>query len=215
MQFITRQHYAVFLYRAFSYVEQSKTGSTGTSNLVTSEGSVAMQKKLAEIRTEHTDVFLEDKPIYTTWFDKHPISLKIYENGLDELDVLDMYLYTDGTSEYVSSILVTFDGYNNPTERLGKAAVTFVGNGDKYGNFNFDFREEKAEMLTLEWLDIVFPQLADRLSPLVKEKEQDARENLKDPLADNMERIYMDGYEIQIGVNTFKEMFVLDIREPM
>lgn len=229
---VSRAHYAVFMYRAMDYfnllnsspvepaptekpIETTKPVQEETvplSKLVTNEGPVELQKKLAGIRTDYAGVFRDDSLINTNWFNNNPISLKIYENGLDELQALGMYLYD--SYEYTSDLLVTSNGYVNPTDRLGKAEVIFVGNGDKYGSFNFDFRQEKAEALTLAWLNIVFPQLAERLTPIVKEKAQDARVNLADPLHGNMEIIYIDGYEIQIGVNTFKEMFVLDIGEP-
>lgn len=221
---LNRQHYAVFLYRAFNYVEQSKTGSTDTDTpktpvaeaplLVTNNGSKTTQTKLTNIRKEHAGVFADNKPIDTMWFDNNPISLRLLEKGARKLEELDMYLDAGDTNKYVSEFSATFKGYKNPTVRLGNTAVTFVGNGEKYGKFSFDFREEKAEQLTLAWLDIVFPQLADQLAPMVKEKAQDARQHANDDRHTNMEIIYMDGYEIQVGSNTFKEMFVLDIREP-
>lgn len=216
---LNRQHYSVFLYRAFNYVEKA-TGSASKpqqptkTNLVTDTGTKKTQEKLLELRTEHAEVFKEDVPLNTVWFDNNPISMKILEEGMGHLKALDMYLSAEGTNSYVSDYSVTFDGYKNPTERLGKTAVTFVGTGDKYGKFSFDFREEKAEKLTLEWLEIAFPQLADQLAPMVKEKAQDARKNLHDETHYNMELILIDGYEVQIGVNTFKEMFVLDLSKP-
>lgn len=220
---LSRMHFALFMHRAMNVKkaeviqEEIKEiqEEPKLSDYVVNYKDEDIAERLMKVKMEYADVFDQDLPMRAPLIEANPISLKIYEEGLDILRQYDMKIYDNSNHGYHSGISVTMKGYQNPVQRIGNRLLGFNGHGEDKGKIVFDYRIEETEIVAQHWLKIAFPTLSDSLSPLLKEKAEGARENQDDPAYSNIEILYIDGYEIQIGVNTLKEEFILHIREPM
>ncbi|MEK4283138.1 S-layer homology domain-containing protein [Ureibacillus sp. FSL K6-0165] len=215
---LSRMHYAVFMYRAMNNIglptEEDKK-IEDDSDLIMLNTSDEIAKQLITIYKENEDVFLERKPFNVNSFKNHPISLKIYEEGLNELRPLGLKIQPMGGLAYTSQLQVTREGYKNPSPRLMNVMLFFIGDGEDMGKINFDYREKDAEQLAQAWLRIAYPEkFVQILSPMISEKAEEARRNVNNVGFSNIELIYIDGYEIQIGVNAAREEFILHVRKP-
>ncbi|MBB5149092.1 S-layer homology domain-containing protein [Ureibacillus thermosphaericus] len=215
---LSRMHYAVFMYRAMNNIglpTEEDEKIEDDSDLIMLNTSDEIAKQLIAIYKENQDVFTERKPFLVNSFDLNPKSLKIYQEGLDELRSLDLKIQPMTGFAYAHEIQVTREGYKNPIKRLQNVMLYFIGHGEDMGKINFDYREKDAEQLAQAWLKIAYPKkFVDILSPMIAEKAEEARINRNDVFFENMELIYIDGYEIQIGVNQLKEEFIMHVREP-
>ena len=214
---LSRMHYAVFIYRAMNNIglptqEEKKNDD---SDLVIFNTSDEIANELISIYKENEDVFTERKPFNVNSFKLYPMSLKIYQEGLEELRSLGLKIQPMGGYDYNSQIQVTKEGYKHPATRLGTAMLLFISNGEDMGKINFDYREKDAELLAQAWLKIAYPEkFVQILSPMISEKAEEARKNVNNKQFANMELIYIDNKEIQIGVNPAKEEFILHVRKP-
>ncbi|WP_016838778.1 S-layer homology domain-containing protein [Ureibacillus thermosphaericus] len=215
---LSRTHYAVFMYRAMNNIglpNEEEEVKEDDSDLIMLNTSDEIAEKLISIYKENEDVFTERKPFNVNSFKNHPISLKIYEEGLDELRSLGLKIQPTSSYLYSSQIEVTKEGYKNPSRRLTNKMLYFNGRGEDMGKINFDYREKEAEQLAQAWLKIAYPEhFVEILSPMITQKVAEARPNVNNVGFSNIELIYINGYEIQIGVNQAKEEFILHVREP-
>lgn len=234
---LSRMHYAVFMYRAMNVKNKNDKDESIVEEPITDEveqkenekiedeishhvnmnyaSDKEIAKRLVNVKKSYADVFEKDLPMIAAIIEANPISLEIYEKGLDILREYNMKIYDGSNFGYGSTIIVTMDGYQSPVTRLGRSVIGFSGSGEDKGKIDFDYRVKEAEIVAQHWLKIAFPELAETLSPLVAEKAKGARENQNDPNYANIELLYIDKYEIQIGVNPRKEVFILHIREPL
>ncbi|WP_342581478.1 S-layer homology domain-containing protein [Ureibacillus sp. FSL W7-1570] len=214
---LSRMHYAVFMYRAMNKIglPTNEERNQDDSDLITMNTSEEIANKLINIYKENQDVFTERKPFNVNSFKLDPMSLRIYEEGLEELRSLGLKIQPMGGLAYTSQLQVTRENYKNPSPRLMNVMLFFIGDGEDMGKINFDYREKDAEQLAQAWLRIAYPEkFVQILSPMISEKAEEARRNVNNVGFSNIELIYIDGYEIQIGVNAAREEFILHVRKP-
>jgi S-layer homology domain len=203
---LSRKHYAAFMYRAMHL----------DKNFVADPIKVEDIEISPDMELDDFNKTIKNNPVFDL-YENQEVAELVWENKNVRTLLTEGQELLKGTdfkfrkvSPYVT---ITYPNWVNRYATGFKEAPIGMESYDNYTKFTFDHSYEDVTNLSVELLDLMYPDL--KLSSKIKEKAEDGRNALLNGELDysNIEKVEIDGMTVRYGISAARPIFMVEIQQ--